>query len=133
MATDAFVGLELLRVVKLQQIEREVEPYIWPMLIRVDDVTLATDEKVVVSAPPLNNARIIIEESMRPDSAAIPPQVGVLGTRFEDNLATRRLILVVALFEADDTPAAAARAGYEEFLARVRTRRWWRTCSRSRR
>ena len=121
MPTDAIVLLEQLRCVKLLNTEARTEPYIWPALIRVDDNTITTPELVALSAPVVGNARVVIKDSMRAgQTASIPSSVGILRTRFEDNLMTRRLILVVALLENDETPRDAVEAGYRAYLSELR-------------
>jgi hypothetical protein len=121
MATDAFVILEQLRCISLRNTEQETEPYIWPVLIRVDDNTLSTPELVDVVTPVLGNARIVIKDNMRVrETAAIPSSVGMLRTRFEEGLTVRRLILVVALLEMDETPKPAMQAGFRTFGSELR-------------
>ena len=121
MATDAIVMLEQLRCISLKNVEAKTEPYIWPALIQVDDHTLTTPDLVKLVAPVLGNARVVIKDSMRAgDVAAIPTPVGVLRARFEDGLATRALIVVVALLEMDETPESAMKAGYQAYRNELR-------------
>jgi hypothetical protein len=120
MATDAIVVLQTLRCVELIRGEQRTEPYIWPVVLRVDDNTLTTPELLDVFAPAIGSARVIIKDGMRAgESATIPGEVGIRRVRFDDNLLTRRLILVVALFEMDDTPQKAMRAGFEAFKSEL--------------
>lgn len=121
MATDAIVVFEQLRCVTLRLTESRTEPYIWPVLIRVDDNTIATDALVAVTAPLQANARVVIKDSMRAgETAAIPGSVGILRTRFEDNLTFRHLVLVVALLEEDETPKSAMLKGFQAFISELR-------------
>lgn len=117
MATDAIVVLETLRCITLRNTEESrTEPYIWPALIRIDDNTLATPQLVRLTAPVLSDARVVIKDSMRAgETASIPSSVGILRARFDDELTTRRLILVVALLEEDETPQDAMEAGFQAF------------------
>jgi hypothetical protein len=116
MATDAIIILETLRCITLRNTESRTEPYIWPVLIRVDDNTLATPQLVSLTAPVLGNARVVIKDSMRAgETADIPSSVGILRARFDDGLTMRRLILVVALLEEDETPQDAMEAGFQAF------------------
>ena len=116
MATDAIIILETLRCITLRNTESRTEPYIWAALIRVDDNTLATPQLVSLTAPVLGNARVVIKDSMRAgETADIPSSVGILRARFDDGLTTRRLILVVALWEEDETPQDAMEAGFRAF------------------
>lgn len=122
MATDAFVILEQLRCISLKNTEQATEPYIWPVLLRIDDNTLSTPDLVDVITPALGNARKVIKDNMRVrETAAIPSSVGILRTRFEDGLTVRRLILVVALLEMDETPKSAMQAGFRTFNSELRT------------
>jgi hypothetical protein len=121
MAIDAIVLLERLRCITLKNTESRTEPYIWPVVIRVDDNTLASPDRVAVTAPVVGDARVVIKNSMRVgETADIPSSVGILRTRFEDNLTTRRLILVVALLEEDESPGSAVRAGFQAFMSELR-------------
>jgi hypothetical protein len=121
MATDAILLLEQLHCLRLLNTETRTEPYIWPALLRVDDTTIATPDLVAMQTPVLGNARVVIKDSMRAgETASIPASVGILRTRFEDNLMTRRLILVVALLENDETPEDAMQAGFNAFNSELR-------------
>ena len=122
MATDAIVLLERLNCVTLTYTEERTEPYIWPALIRIDDSTLTTPDLVAMQTLSLGSARVVIKDSMRAgETANISSGVGILRTRFEDNLMTRRLILVVELLESDETPVSAMRAGFNAFNSELRT------------
>jgi len=121
MATDAIVLLEQLHCLTLINTEARTEPYIWPALVRIDDNTLTTPDLVAMQTPILGDARVVIKDSMRAgETAGIPSSVGILRTRFEDNLMTRRLILVVALLENDETPDGAMEAGFKAFKSELR-------------
>lgn len=121
MATDAIIVLERLRCIRESDGTGHSEPYIWPVLLWIDDNTLATPALVGVTAPALGNARVVIKNDMRAGQAAdIPPSVGVLRVRFEDTLTIRRLILAIALWEEDETPEAAMRAGFQAFSSELR-------------
>lgn len=119
MASDAVIVLETLRCIR--EAEKGSEPYLWPVLIRIDDLTLQSDSLVDVIAPVSANARVVIQNDMRAgQTAAISPRVGLLRTRLEDNLFETHLILVVALWDADATPEAAVRAGFLAFVSELR-------------
>ena len=121
MATDAIVVLERLRCIRESDGTGHSEPYIWPALLWIDDKTLATDALVGVTGPVLGNARDVIKDDMRAGQTAdIPASVGMLRVRFEDGLTIRRLILAVALWENDETPEAAMRAGFQAFSSELR-------------
>jgi hypothetical protein len=120
MATDAILVLERLRCLRESDGSGHSEPYIWPVLIWIDDDTLATPALVGVAAPALGNARVVIKNDMRAqEEADIPGSVGSLRVRLDDNQTIRRLILAVALWEDDETPQKAMRAGYTAFVAEM--------------
>ena len=121
MATDAIIVLERLRCIRESDASGGSEPYIWPVLLWIDDNTLATPSLVGVTGPALGNARVVIKNDMRAGQTAdIPTSVGVRRVRFEDDLTIRRLILAVALWEEDETPEAAMRAGFQAFPSELR-------------
>jgi hypothetical protein len=120
MAIDAVVILENLHCITLKNVESRPEPYIWPAVIRVDDNTLNTEALVAVTGPFLGDARVVIKDSMREgETASIPGSVGIIRARFEDNLVHRNLILVVALFDEDETPEGAMKAGFQAFFSEL--------------
>jgi hypothetical protein len=109
--------LEKLRCLRESDGSGHSEPYIWPVVIRIDDHTLTTPALVAVTAPALGNARVVIKDDMKAgDVADIPSQVGKLRVRMEDNQKVRRLVLSVALWENDETPEKAMREGYQTFV-----------------
>ena len=121
MATDSIITLERLRCIRESDGTGHSEPYLWPAVLWVDDHTLTTPELVGVTAPALGNARIVIRNDMRAGQTAdIPASVGVHRVRFEDGLTIRRLLIVVALWEEDETPEAAMRAGFQAFSSELR-------------
>ena len=116
MATDAIIILERLRCIRESDGSGHSEPYIWPVLVWIDDDTLATPALVGVTSPALGNARVVIKEGIRAGQVAdIPGSVGLLRVRLDDNQSVRQLILAVALWENDDTPERAMRDGYTAF------------------
>jgi hypothetical protein len=121
MATDAFIRLERLHCIRQSDASGGSEPYLWPTLLWIDDTTLTTPELVGVTTPTLGNARVVIKGDMRAGQTAdIPTSVGILHVRFEDGLTIRRLILAVALWEEDETPTGAMRAGFQAFSRELR-------------
>lgn len=121
MATDAIVVLHRLSCTRESDVSGGSEPYIWPVLVWIDDNTLATPDLVGATGLVVGNARVVIKSGMRAgETADIPASVGVLRVRLEDDLETRQLILVVALWEKDETPTAAMRAGFQAFSSELR-------------
>ena len=124
--------LEQLRCISLKNVEAKTEPYIWPALIQVDDHTLTTPIWSGSSRRCWAMRVLVIKDSMRAgDVAAIPTPVGVLRARFEDGLATRAVIVVVALLEMDETPESAMKwRGYQAYRNELRAA-VAKTCLRS--
>jgi hypothetical protein len=121
MATDAIVVLERLSCFREGDASGHSEPYIWPALVWIDDLTLATPEQLGVAGPVLGNARVVLQGDMRAgQSADIPDSVGVLRVRLEDNVSIRVLALVVALLEEDETPKPAMEASFLAFGSELR-------------
>jgi len=124
MAQDAFIVLQSLHCT--QQLDSPftsfegTEPYIWPVLIRIDDATLQTQALVDVDAPIANFARVVIKSDMRAgQTAPVPAQAGVLRTRLEDNLFETHLILIVALWDEDESPDDVVQAGFRAFVSEI--------------
>jgi hypothetical protein len=129
MAIDAFITLERLRCIRESDASGHSEPYIWPVLMWIDNNTLENPperpELVGVTAPALGSARVVIKSGMRVgETADIPASVGILRVRFEDGsedgLTIRRPILTVGLWEEDETPEDAVRAGFRAFSSELR-------------
>ena len=120
MATDAIFVLERLRCFRESDGTGHSEPYIWPVLVVVDDHSLALPEQVRVIAPSPAAARVVVKDDMRAGHVAdIPSHVGTIRTRVDDDLDVLRMILVVAVLEEDETPSAAVKAGFNAFTAAI--------------
>ncbi len=116
MATDAVITLERLLCTRESDGSGHSEPYIWPVLLFISDDTLNTPQLVGVTIPAMDDTRVVIQSGMRAGQVAnIPSSVKTFRVRFEDDLSIRRLILAVALWEEDETPEAAMRAGFRAF------------------
>lgn len=121
MALDVTLVLRELHCV--QETEGGSEPYIWPVLLWVDDTTLLNqgDDVLGVRGPVLGDARVVLKESMSAgESALIPFPLGTLGVRFEEVSTLTYVLLVVALFDQDETPQAAMWAGCKAFSNELR-------------
>jgi hypothetical protein len=117
MTTQAIITLESLRCILESDLggTSHSEPYIWPALAIVTD-----SFEVIPQAANLSDSRNVIKNEMRAgETAAIPYPVNTLTTNFEDNQTNRQLILIVALWEKDDTPLVAVQAGYQAFLSEL--------------
>jgi hypothetical protein len=119
-AVDAIITLEELACLELKNLERLAEPYIWPVLIWVDDATTRNPVlPILVGTMPERDFRKVIKDSMGArETAPIPASVGTLRVRFDptvDGPIGKHLIVVVALLENDSTPAHAMLAGFRTF------------------
>ncbi|MCA8929735.1 MAG: hypothetical protein KDC18_16860 [Alphaproteobacteria bacterium] len=122
MARDAILSLERLNCAVESDASGGSEPYVWPALIRIDDLTLQTPELVGIVAPSSNNARLEIASDMRAgQSAPLPAGVSSLRVRLEDGLAIQQLVLAVTLWEHDETPDGAMKAGFNAYVATLRS------------
>ena len=114
MLTDATVVLEHLHCIREKDGTPHSEPYIWPALLWV-----AASTEVGVAAPASNQARRVIKPDMRPgESADIVSSVGILTAHVEEGF--RAIILVVALWEKDETKMDAVTAGFKAFSSELR-------------
>src|ERR1700737_2813848 len=105
MTTQAIITLESLRCILESDLggTSHSEPYIWPAMAIVTD-----SFEVIPQAANLSDSRNVIKNEMRAgETIAIPYPVNTLTTNFEDNQTNRQLILIVALWEKDDTPLVA--------------------------
>jgi hypothetical protein len=118
MPIDVTFTLERITCVREQDGSGHSEPYIWPLLLKIDDTTLPTPLHVAPIAPAVEHARVVLQNGMKPgDSVAIPASVGVLRAQFQDGLSQRALSLIVNLMEWDNTPQDAIKSGYQTFVS----------------
>ena len=92
-------------------------PYLWVVLLRIDDDTLGSNPPVAaVSSLDPDAPRLVIKSGMRAgDTALVPDQVAYLAEHIRTDAAQRNLILITVLLDAHDTPWAAMAAGYSTF------------------
>jgi hypothetical protein len=109
MATDALVVLDQLRCIREDDWPNgHSEPYIWPALLWIDDAG------VNVEAPAPDSARLVVKDGMRAGEVAdLPGAVATLSARIVDGF--RAAILVVALWENDESPGHVVTAGFQAF------------------
>jgi hypothetical protein len=92
------------------------EPYIWPILLVINDTTLATSTPVKRIFKSAAYAQVVLKKDMQQnESADIPQEIGLFKTRYSDQLKTDYFILIVLLWEKDETPKKAVLAGYSAF------------------
>ncbi|QJW90599.1 hypothetical protein HNV11_15015 [Spirosoma taeanense] len=117
MATDAIVTLERLRCIRESDGSGHSEPYIWPVLIWID----TTNGQVNTADLVLGNARIVIDHDMRAGQVVlIPSSVNTLRVRFTDDPQRFTFIISVVLWENDETPEDAMRAGFKAYTSELR-------------
>jgi hypothetical protein len=117
MATLATITLETLRCIRESDLGRtgHSEPYIWPALASVASNPLSYEFTPL--DPTLSDSRTVIQSGMRAgDTAAIPYPINTLTASFDDSQTGQELLLVVALWEKDDTRLSVMQAGYSAFL-----------------
>jgi hypothetical protein len=113
--------------IALQQLRCNTEqdstrPYLWPLLLKLDDETRNTGLVTTGQfAPTPLGAQAVIKDGMRTgDTAAIPGIMAWFSAQFDPGETTRNLILVALLWDARDTPFSAVLAGYEAYVEAVR-------------
>ena len=123
MPTEATVTLEELSCRTLKDFETSVEPYIWPVLIKIDSSTInaADGRRVDVIAPSDANSLVRIKSGMKAGtSAPIPGSLGTLSARFSNSTSNQQLIVLVQLMERDETPGHAMHKGYRAYVKELR-------------
>jgi hypothetical protein len=118
MPVDAIIHLDHLRCLAEWDDHGHSEPYVWTLLIWLDDTTIGSGQFVGSIAPGnVQGSRTVIKEGMKAGERAPMPSVQkAFSHRFEDDLNFRFIGIVVAMFEQDDTPLDAVRAGYDAFV-----------------
>lgn len=118
MSVDASVQLDRLRCHAERDGSGHSEPFVWTVLLWVDDSTIGSGQIVGASAPGnASGSRAVIKAGIRAGEQAPMPSVQrSFAHRFEDGLTVRNLGIVVAMFEEDETPAKAVRAAYDTFV-----------------
>lgn len=118
MSTDAILRLETLRCIGESDGSGGSEPYLWFALVWVDAQTLATPGRIGLTAINSGSARRVVRGGMRAgQSAPVPAGASTLRVRLEDGRRNfRRLLPIVALWENDETPDDALRAGYRAWV-----------------
>ncbi len=116
MARDAIAFFNSLTCNAERDASGGSEPYFWPALVVVDDLTIGTTDRVRVVTPHFSFARIVVGSGMRAgDTATVPNAIRRLQVRLEDGWRVQNLILIVAMFEHDETPTKAVEAGLKAY------------------
>lgn len=116
MATDAIVTLERLRCIKESDGTGHSEPYMWPVLVSIN----TTNANVNVSSLALGNARIVIDQDIREGQIiVIPSSINTLRLRLNE-AENVKLILSVVMWENDETPEAALKAGFQAYSGELK-------------
>jgi hypothetical protein len=94
-------------------------PYLWVVLLRIDDDTLNGNPPDAAVFPQDPSApRAVIQAGMKAgDSAAIPDQINSLVTAIRSDAVQRNLIVIAVLLDQHDTSWAANSAGWEAFIS----------------
>jgi hypothetical protein len=118
MAIDAFIHLDRLRCISEHDHNGHSEPYVWTVLLWLDDTTISSSQLLGSSAPsPSPGFRSVIKAGIRAgEQAPIPRAQRSFAHRFEDDHGLRAIGIVVAMWEEDDTPEDSARAAYRVFV-----------------
>jgi hypothetical protein len=98
-------------------------PYLWAVLLQVDDKTIASGALVarIAFAPSPTGAQIIIAEGMRAGGTApVPAPQQRLAAQFDPGQERRDLILITVLWDQHGFPFDAILAGYDAFLGTSR-------------
>jgi hypothetical protein len=92
-------------------------PYLWVVLLRIDDDTLNANPPAAAVFPQDPAApRIVIDAGMKADDAAVvPDQIDLLITDIRTDSVQRNLIMIAALLDQHDTSWSAMAAGYQAF------------------
>lgn len=91
------------------------EPYLWPMLIWVTDVTLGTPALLRSNHP--HTPRTVLGQNVTAGTAlAIPPAAGTTGVQLAEGEVLRSAMAVVGLLENDETPEHVVVAAYESYV-----------------
>lgn len=121
MAVDVTAVLQELHCVK--ESESGSEPYLWPVLLWIDDTTVhnSGDDVLGVRGPLLGESRVVLKQSMKAgETAPIPFPLNTRSVRLEAASGISYVLLVVALFEQDETPQSALWAGCKRFTSELR-------------
>lgn len=94
-------------------------PYLWVVLLRIDDDTLGSSPPVAAVYPVDPSAsRLVVQAGMKAgDTAVVPDKVAHLAAHLRTDSVQRNLILIVALLDQRDTSGYAMDAGYGAFVS----------------
>lgn len=93
-------------------------PYVWPAMVLVNKQTGRVD---VVGIPESSAHRVLTSGMRAGDSVAIDQNTGTLTRFVQEPLDQVVVILTVGLFEDNDTPEGAVRAGFQAYNVTLRT------------
>lgn len=118
MPVDAFIHLDRLRCLAETDGNGHSEPYVWSVLLWVDDTTIGSGQIVGSTAPGnVQASRAVIKDGIKAgEEASMPAVQRSFAHRFEDDLDMRNVGIVVAMSEEDESPSDAVRAAYSAFV-----------------
>ncbi len=94
------------------------EPYLWPMLIWVTDVTIASPALVRSNHP--HTPRTVLGQDTRAGAVlTVPPAAGTIRTQLAEGEVLRSALAVVSLLENDETPGHVVRAAYDSYVSEL--------------
>jgi hypothetical protein len=115
-----YADLELLQLQCNEQSDGSdgCNPYLWVVLLRIDDDTLRSNPPVAAVYPvDPGAARLVVKAGMKAgDTAVVSDQVAHLAAQIRIDSVERNLILIAALLDQHDTPGAAVAAGWTAFV-----------------
>jgi hypothetical protein len=119
MAEQAVVTLRALNCIKESDRagSSHSEPYVWPFMIALSNNSLVATP---TSALLFESRKLIKSEMRAGQSAALEGPSNRLAVTFQNEQTNRKLLLVVALLEQDDTPLTVMQAGYQAYLDELR-------------
>jgi hypothetical protein len=117
---DAVIHLDRLRCLEEWDERGHSEPYLWPVLLWVDDTMIGEGRFGATAPGKLLGAREVVSKGMKAGgSAELPAVQRTFSHRFDDGMILRAVGIVVAFFERDDTPDEAVVAAYEVYVSEL--------------
>jgi hypothetical protein len=92
-------------------------PYLWPAMLWVNKDTATVGVLGILE----DDSHTILKRGMKPgDTVDIPSKAGMILRPFDDDLSNHVIIVTVALWQDNESPGYAVKAGYRSFLTSLR-------------
>jgi hypothetical protein len=92
-------------------------PYLWPAMLWVNKDTATVGVLGILE----DDSHTILKRGMKPgDTVDVPSNVGMILRPFDDDLSNHVIIVTVALWQDNESPGYAVKAGYRSFLTSLR-------------